>query len=173
MKKSAFPLGVSLCILCCCLLSCERGNSRTAESPTLHIGREDETLNQIAREARENFPDFIGTMQNPGPDEGNFRVKYPFTAEPGSAFNNEYVWLENIFFEDGRYYGTVANRPYYLGSLQKGDLAAFEEGAISDWMYIRTGKIIGGRSIKYLIEQIPEPDRDDESRALYRMFDPD
>jgi uncharacterized protein YegJ (DUF2314 family) len=172
MMKPAFPLGTSLCILCC-LLSCERGNSRTAESPTLHISREDQTLNQIAREARESFPGFIRKTQNPGPDEGNFRVKYPFAAEPGSAFNDEYIWLEHIFFQDGHYYGTVANRPYYLDSLQEGDLTAFEDNAIADWMYIKAGKIIGGRSIKYLIEQIPGPDRDDESQALYRMFAPD
>jgi uncharacterized protein YegJ (DUF2314 family) len=170
MKKPIPLFAASLYALCCCLLSCGKGTPQTAESPTLHISREDEALNQIGREARESFPDFILKMRNPEPDEGGFRVKYPFETEGGSAFSHEHVWLENIFFEDGLYYGTLANRPYYLGSLQAGDVVVFEGGAISDWMYVKAGRIAGGRSIKYLIEQIPEPDRDDESRALYRMF---
>jgi uncharacterized protein YegJ (DUF2314 family) len=173
MKKPGPLFTALLCILCCCILSCGKENSRPAESPTLHINQEDEGLNQIGREARESFPGFIRKMRNPEPDEGGFRVKYPFAAEEGSAFSHEHIWLEDIFIEDGLYYGTLSNRPYYLGSLQAGDVVIFEGDAISDWMYLKAGKIVGGRSIKYLMEQIPEPDRDDESRALYRMFVPE
>jgi uncharacterized protein YegJ (DUF2314 family) len=127
-------------------------------------------LNQISREAREGFPDFINKMQNPGPDEGDFQVKYPFEAEPGSAFGYEHIWLKDIFFKDGRCYGTLSSRPYYLGSLRAGDIVPFEADLISDWVYVKAGKIAGGRSIQYLIEQIPEPDRDAGTRAVYRMF---
>jgi uncharacterized protein YegJ (DUF2314 family) len=167
MKKPALLLAA----YCGILLSCAQKTPPAAESPTQHISGEDAVLNQICRDARESFPDFIFKAQNPGPDEGDFRVKYPFEAEGGSAFRYEHIWLEDIFFEDGRYYGTLSNRPYYIGSLQAGDVVPFEKDLISDWMYVKAGQITGGRSVKYLIEQIPEPDRDEGTRALYRMFD--
>jgi uncharacterized protein YegJ (DUF2314 family) len=171
MKKPVPLLAAPLlAAYCCLLLSCERGTPPAAEGPTLHISQEDPVLDRISREARESFPEFIQKMENPGPDEGAFRVKYPFPAEAGSAFSREHIWLEDIFFEDGRYYGTVSSRPYYITSLQEGDLVSFEAGLISDWMYLKAGEIVGGRSVHYLIGQIPEPDRDEETRALYRMF---
>ncbi|MDR3139385.1 MAG: DUF2314 domain-containing protein [Treponema sp.] len=168
MKKPVFLLAC-----CCLLLSCAKKAPQAAESPTRHISGEDEGLNQISREARESFPEFARKMSDPGPDEGDFRVKYPFQAEPGSAFGYEHIWLEDIFFEDGRYYGTLSNRPYYISSLQAGDVVPFEAELISDWMYIKAGQIVGGCSVKYLIKQIPEPGWDEGTRILYRRFAPD
>jgi uncharacterized protein YegJ (DUF2314 family) len=41
---------------------------------------------------------------------------------------------------------------------------------ISDWMYTRGEAVIGGLSVKYLIERIPELDRDADISAYYRRF---
>jgi uncharacterized protein YegJ (DUF2314 family) len=48
----------------------------------------------------------------------------------------------------------------------------FEIDDITDWMYTRHGKITGGLSIKYLLDQIPEHERSDEQRAVLSMFEP-
>jgi uncharacterized protein YegJ (DUF2314 family) len=43
---------------------------------------------------------------------------------------------------------------------------------ISDWMYLKDGRIVGGESIKYLIERISETERDAELIAFYQLFGP-
>jgi uncharacterized protein YegJ (DUF2314 family) len=158
------------------LFSCGSGSPAEpagVRDPVLYVGQSDEALKEISRWARETLPVFIRKLQNPAEDEGNFRIKYPFASDPGSGFGHEHLWLGNITFKDGRYYGTILNKPYYIMGLNAGDLTAFDIDSISDWMYTKGNAILGGRSTKYLIERIPELDRDAETSAYYRRFQGD
>ena len=149
------------------------GCIKQARTPgmTMHLGQSDEALQEISLQARETFPVFMDKLQNPEPDEQDFLVKYPFEADPGSGFGHEQLWLGDITVEGGIYYGLVSNKPYYISRFKPGDRVSFDKDAVSDWMYIKKGKIIGGYSIKYLIEQIPQPDREPDLRRYYEMFE--
>jgi uncharacterized protein YegJ (DUF2314 family) len=54
--------------------------------------------------------------------------------------------------------------------MKKGDKVMFDTDTVTDWMYVRGGRIIGGDSIKYLLGKIPEDQRSDEERELLRML---
>jgi uncharacterized protein YegJ (DUF2314 family) len=160
---------VSALLLC----SCGRDvppEAAAMEDPVLYANQSDEALQEISRRARETLPVFIRQLQDPGQDEQDFRVKYPFPSDPGSGFNREHLWLGNITFKDGLYYGTILNKPYYIAGLNIGDVTAFTIDDISDWMYTKGDAVVGGLSIKYLIEQIPDLDRDAGMSAYYRRF---
>jgi uncharacterized protein YegJ (DUF2314 family) len=153
------------------LLSCGRPSGADVSGElTAHFDSADEALGEIAREARETLPDFLRRLQSPRQGEGNFRLKDPFHAGEGSGFGREQLWLRDIGFEDGSYYGILSNNPYYIPALKKGDKVPIDIEEISDWMYTRDGLIQGGRSIKYLLENIPLPDRSGEEQALLDMF---
>jgi uncharacterized protein YegJ (DUF2314 family) len=138
---------------------------------TIHRSQSDEVLLEISLQAQETFPVFIEKVQNPRPEERDFLVKYPFEAEPGSGFSHEQIWLGDITAKDGLYYGSIANMPYYVTHLKPGDRVLFDMSAITDWMYIRDDKIIGGLSIKYFIEQIPKPNWGPNLSKYYEMFE--
>jgi uncharacterized protein YegJ (DUF2314 family) len=129
----------------------------------------DEEILQISEEARNTLPGFFRQLTRGGGAE-HFCVKYPFTADKGSGVNTEQVWLAGISFKNGVYYGILANTPQYLDGLKKGDKVSFSMDEITDWMYVRGGKIVGGDSIKYLLEKTPEYRRSDGERAFLRMF---
>ncbi|MCL2880184.1 MAG: DUF2314 domain-containing protein, partial [Treponema sp.] len=136
---------------------CARHNTAIhAETPTLHMDQGDEELARITKNARDTLPVFFAHLLRPQNGEGNFRVKYPFRADQNSGFNMEQLWLCDIRFKDGVFYGDIANTPFYTGSLQKGDTVSFSAADITDWMYTTNGKIVGGASIQYLLEQLPE-----------------
>jgi uncharacterized protein YegJ (DUF2314 family) len=116
------------------------------------------------------MPSFLRKLQNPGPGEANFMVKCPFPADEGSGFRFEEIWLRDISFAGGVYSGALANQPYYVGPLKTGGRVSFAIDDISDWMYTKDGRIVGGLSIKYLIEGIPELDRDAAASAWYGRF---
>jgi uncharacterized protein YegJ (DUF2314 family) len=155
------------------LYSCGRDappEAAAMEDPVLYADQSDEALQEISRRARETLPVFIRQMQAPAKDEKDFRVKYPFPSDPGSGFSREQLWLGNITVKDGLYYGTILNKPYYIAGLNIGDVTVFTLDDISDWMYTKGDAVVGGLSIKYLIEQIPDLDRDAGMSAYYRRF---
>ncbi|MDR2759353.1 MAG: DUF2314 domain-containing protein [Spirochaetaceae bacterium] len=138
--------------------SCEKELPPVPEEGVVKIIQPDSELNQIILRAREALPEFIEKLNAPGEDEGNFQVKYPFAADPESGFAYEHIWLRDIRFKDGCYYGTITNQPFHCSGLALGAAVPFSIENISDWMYTRGGEIIGGRSIKLLIESSPGAD---------------
>lgn len=165
-----------MCVFLSVLLSCCFRKPQTAPpheriAPTLHLDQSDESLMRIAHNARDTLPVFFRHILNPAKNEANFSVKYPFRTDSGSGFSMEQLWLRDISFKNGVYYGVLANTPFYIASLKKGDTVSFSADEITDWMYTSGGKIIGGLSIKYLLEQIPLSERSEEQRAMLRMFE--
>jgi uncharacterized protein YegJ (DUF2314 family) len=153
------------------IFSCRAGKKAENYDRIQRVEADDPVLEAIAEEARKTLPRFIRTMRNPQKGEKQFRIKCPFEADRGSGFGREYLWLADIRFENGNYYGAVASRPYYIRRLAPGSRTAFSMDDIADWMYVKDGKIAGGLSIKYLIEKIPPLDRDAELNSLLEFFE--
>jgi len=158
-----------LLFLCAVLLfSCEK----PADLPEVTIMRADQgdaEIERIAEDARNTLPVFFRYLNRVGAGEDCY-VKYPFIADDDSGINREQIWLTGIHFRNGRYFGVLASVPRHLSGMKKGDTVIFDIGAITDWMYVRGGKIIGGESIKYLLEKIPENQRNDKERELLQML---
>jgi uncharacterized protein YegJ (DUF2314 family) len=160
-----------LLFVCGLFFSCKNRPIQISGNATIHLNQDDEELAGIAENARDTLPLFFRHLLRPGEGEDGFRLKYPFRADSDSGFSMEQLWLEDIRFKDGVYYGLVANTPFYISAIKKGDIVSFSAGDITDWMYTDKGKIIGGFSIKYLLEQIPEHERSEEQRMVLKQFE--
>lgn len=138
---------------------------------TLHVDQTNEALRLVSLDARNTLPFFFRHLLNPAKDESNFCIKYPFRTDDGSGFSMEQLWLTGISFKDGVYYGVLTNNPFYIASMKKGDTVSFSADEITDWMYLKNGNIIGGLSINYLLEQIPEYELSNEQQEILQMFE--
>ena len=169
LVPSPYIKAIKYIIVCVILLSSCNMSNRNASlspSPTIEIEQSDKEIERIADNARSALPIFLRNLLRPPTGANNFYVKYPLPADDGDT---EEVWLCSIRFKDGVYYGRLANASRHTGSKKKN--IAFDPEAITDWMYIQDGKIIGGLSIKYLLEKIPEEKRSEEQRKILLMFE--
>jgi len=158
-------------ILCVVILffSCDKSATDASRSPTTEIEQSDKEIGRIAENARNALPTFFRNLARPEAGANNFFVKYTLTADDSSS--TEQVWLGNVRVKDGICYGVLANSTNLLNSKKKGSTIVIDTDKITDWMYIQDGKIIGGRSIKYLLEKIPETQRSKDQRKILKMFD--
>lgn len=75
------------------------------------------------------------------------------------------IWASGIERKDGKIFGTIDNVPKNLSQRIE-----IPEALILDWMYLRSGKIVGGYTTRALLKRMPP----DEAAALSaRMEDPD
>ena len=155
-------------VLCATLLlSCDQ---QSARAETVQVEQADEEILQIAENARRTMHIFFRYLARS--DTGaDFFIKYPFKADEGQGINMEQIWLANIRFRDGVYYGVLASSPLHVSGMKKGDTTVFDIDAITDWMFVQDGKIAGGRSVKYLLEKVPENQRSNEQQKLLSMFE--
>jgi len=156
-------------LLCAVLLfSCEK-SSEPPDVTTVPVYQDDREITRIAEDARNTLPVFFRYLTSAGAGK-NCYVKYPFMADEDSDVDREQIWLTNIQFSNGKYFGVLVNAPRYLTGMKRGDRVIFDMETITDWMYVREGKITGGESIKYLLGRIPEEQRNDRERELLRML---
>ena len=160
---------VGIVLLCAVLFfSCEK-SSEPPKVTVMPIYQDDMELTRIAEDARRTLSVFFRQLTRTSAGKDCY-VKCPFTADEGSGVDREQIWLTGIQFRNGKYFGVLTSSPRYLSGMKRGDRVAFDIDAITDWMYIRSGKITGGESIKYLLEKVPEDQRSDREREFLRML---
>jgi uncharacterized protein YegJ (DUF2314 family) len=118
----------------------------------------DAEVNDAIARARSTLPTFWASFAAPDPWEAGHCLKMRFR---NAANDGEYIWLGDVkALGDGRYSGRFANMPVYLPGQQLGELVEFGEADIADWMFLRSGRIVGGETIRLLLESLPKADAD-------------
>jgi uncharacterized protein YegJ (DUF2314 family) len=175
IMRADVPVRILFLISTLFFLSCDKLSflhrvGQKPESAAVYADHTDTEILTIAEDSRNTLSVFFRRLARPDSNERNFCVKYPFLADEGSGIHMEHIWLTGIHFKKGSYYGTLSASPLYLHNRQRGDKVSFNPDDITDWMYTQGDKIIGGYSIKYLLENIPEDRRSEEQQKILDMF---
>jgi uncharacterized protein YegJ (DUF2314 family) len=127
-------------------------------SPVVDVPNSDREMTAAIAKARAALPVFWASYENPKPTENGHSLKVRF---PTGGNNGEHIWMADIKkVGDGRYSGRFANSPRDLPGKREGDLVEFREANISDWMFLRNGKIVGGETIRPMLKSLPKADAD-------------
>ena len=127
-------------------------------SPVIDVPSADAEMAAAIAKARSTLPAFWASYENPNPSETGHSLKVRF---PNPRNNGEHIWMADVKkLGNGTYSGRFANAPRDLPGRREGDLARFTDADISDWMFMRDGKIVGGETIKPLLKSMPKRDAD-------------
>ena len=127
-------------------------------SPVIDLSSGNAEMNAAIAKGRATLPTFWASYDAPKPSETGHSLKVRF---PNPRNNGEHIWMADVKkTADGRYSGRFANAPRDLPGKKAGEVALFKEADISDWMFMRNGKIVGGETIKPLLKGMPKADAD-------------
>jgi uncharacterized protein YegJ (DUF2314 family) len=141
------------------VLGSPTGNVRAEDrSPVIDLSSGNAEMNAAIAKARATLPTFWASYEAQKPAETGHSLKVRF-ANPKN--NGEHIWMADVkTTADGRYSGRFANAPRDLPGRKAGEVALFSESDISDWMFLRNGKIVGGETIRPLLKSLPKADAD-------------
>lgn len=144
---------VVLIIFCC--VSCKNSDKVERENqPTIYnVESDDKEMSEAIKKANQTLTDFNSALQNPKIEVKSLKVKFE------TANGNEHIWLSNIEYKDGKYWGILDNEPEYITEYKIGDKIEIDNSKISDWMYLENGKLFGGYTIKLLRSRMTENER--------------
>jgi len=115
--------------------------------------------------AQQTLPEFWKMFAAPEGDIGKFSLKVAI-SDPGADIT-EHFWLGTLrTLDDGRIEGTINNVPNHVKSVKHGQCYAFKTDQITDWMFYRRGKIVGGHTIRPLLKRLPRERADQIRRML-------
>jgi uncharacterized protein YegJ (DUF2314 family) len=83
--------------------------------------------------------------------DSDFSLKVKVTDPRGT----EYFWVTDIARLDGKIMGTIDNDAMIGASVKLGDRIQISDADISDWLYIRKGKMVGNHTVRPLFKKMP------------------
>jgi len=127
---------------------------RAAAETVIDVPNGDPEMAVAIAKARASLPVFWASYEAPKPSEGGHSLKVRF---PYGINNGEHIWMAEVRkLADGLYSGRFANAPVHLPGKHVGDLVSFRDADISDWMFMRNGKIVGGETIRPMFKSMPK-----------------
>jgi uncharacterized protein YegJ (DUF2314 family) len=120
-----------------------------------------EMVAAIAR-ARESLPQFWQVFDKRERGESDFALKVKITDKRGT----EHFWATDIERREGKTMGTINNDPNIVASVKLGDRIEIPEADISDWLYMRGGKMVGNETLRALLKKMPAA----EAEKLKKMM---
>ena len=102
---------------------------------------------------------FIATLTSGAGSD--FAVKVPI--HDGDV--TEHFWLTDISYEDGEFEGKIGNEPGMVSNVSFGQLVRVRKEEISDWLFMRGGKMHGNYTMRPLL-----PTMSVEDAAYYRSM---
>ncbi|MBL9163420.1 MAG: DUF2314 domain-containing protein [Planctomycetaceae bacterium] len=70
----------------------------------------------------------------------------------------EHFWLVGVTYQNGEFSGTINNEPGMVSNVQMGDRRQVAKAEISDWLFMRDGKMHGNYTLRPLLKTMPEKD---------------
>ena len=122
------------------------------------IGIKDDDPAMIAAiaKARETLPLFWRAFEKQERGETEFALKVRITDKHGS----EHFWATDLEHRDGKIKGIINNDPNIVAKVKIGDVIEIPEADITDWLYMREGKMVGNFTLKVLFKQMPKKEVD-------------
>jgi uncharacterized protein YegJ (DUF2314 family) len=127
------------------------------------VEEDDPEMNAAIAKARSTLPEFWKHFDSPGPGEGNFVLK----VEINDGKVGEHFWVSSLERKDGKLLGTIDNEPSLVKNVKNGERIEIPQDKISDWMYMRNGKMVGNETARPLLKKMPK----EEAEAVRAMLE--
>jgi uncharacterized protein YegJ (DUF2314 family) len=117
----------------------------------VNVKSDDPEMVAAIAKAREALPQFWQVFDKRERGESDFSLKVKITDKRGT----EHFWATGIERRDGKMMGTISNDPNIVASVKLGDRVEISEADISDWLYMRDGKMVGNETLRPLLKMMP------------------
>ena len=119
------------------------------------VGDNDKGMEHAVREARHRLGFFIAALKAKKPDDTGFEVKKGFV----DGDKVEHLWIGDLTFDGQNFHGKINNKPLDLHNVKLGQAVTLAPGEITDWMFVKNGKLMGGYTTRVLYARLSPADK--------------
>jgi uncharacterized protein YegJ (DUF2314 family) len=148
MKRG--PITTKCVLLLLLLLILSGCSTNDAPDTLIEGGYDEEEMEAAIARARSEVDSFITEMsKGTGTD---FSVKVAIEDKD----ETEHFWLKDIVYRTGKFEGVIDNDPGMVSNVKRGQKWSVKKSEISDWLFMRDGKMHGNYTLRPLLKTMPE-----------------
>lgn len=131
------------------ITSCSRPRS------VIMVDEKDPEMDAVIVEARSHVSEFVVALQSPQEGDRLFSVKTPIR----DGEQVEHFWVGDIRYDGTTFTGILANDPEVVRGHKLGEVVSVVPRDISDWMFVRNDRLVGGYSVRLLRKRMTPAER--------------
>jgi uncharacterized protein YegJ (DUF2314 family) len=146
-------------LIICLMLIANVGSGQTKnEKPDTLVdsGYDQKEMDTAIAKAKAELPKFLAKYQKT--DGEKFHVKIP-VMDPGNG-KTEHFWCQLLKHQDRKFTARIDNEPGLVTNVKNGQTLTVAESEISDWMFMKQGKMYGNFTMKPLLKTLPKEEAD-------------
>lgn len=141
----------------------------TTEPEFYQVPKNNPAMHLAVQEARKTIKTFIAALRNPGPGQQDFELKKRFVQ----GDQVEHIWLSDVKIVGNHFEGKIDNQPRKIQGLQLGQVVSVKRNEISDWLYIDSGTLVGGYTVREHYNQLtPQQKQEFDREADFKIGKP-
>ena len=149
------PLSLVAIIVIAAYAGCENTKPETLASNDYDVTKMDGAIARAKSEVDNFIADFKAKKSE------NYSVKAPIA----DGEDIEHFWLIDIEFDGENFHGSIGNEPGIVSNVKFGQKWTLAKDEISDWMFMRDGKMYGNYTMRPLLETMP-PEQATKFKAI-------
>jgi uncharacterized protein YegJ (DUF2314 family) len=140
----------------------------TASSQTGYsqIGDDDKQMDRAVDHAQKSLGFFIAALRAKKGGDTAFEIKKAFV----DGDKVEHIWIRGVSFDGKNFHGKIDNRPVDVNNVHHGQRVTVAPMEVSDWMFVKDGKLIGGYTTRVLYARLsPDEKAAFDKEAQYKI----
>jgi uncharacterized protein YegJ (DUF2314 family) len=121
------------------------------------VDHDDKTMNNAIAKAVASYDEFLKVLVKPDSNTTEFTVKMKFAY--GNEGDAEHMWFNDLHFKQDKLFGVLDNDPLHVTTVKAGDTLEIKKEIVSDWMYVKDFKMVGGYTIKVLFDNMSKAEQ--------------
>ena len=148
---------VVLLLVCVCCFGC--GDTDETPLTLIKSGYDEQEMEAAIARSRKEIDTFLAELSKRTGE--NHAVKAPITDKG----ETEHFWLVDVSYRNGQFEGVINNDPGMVTNVRIGYERKVDKADISDWMFMRGGKMYGNYTLRPLLRAMPK-----EEAEMYRSM---
>jgi len=140
---------------------------RNGEPNIYRTADSDQKMNDAIKTAQSTLDQFDKALWNKDYDSGTVALKIKFPTKTGF----EHIWATEIILDSDNYYGVIDNLPDNAKDIKLGEKIKIHNEDISDWMFGRNGKLVGGFTIRVIRDRLTGQEKKDFDKDFKLKID--
>ena len=137
-------------VLLLLLLTVSGCSTNNAPDSLIEGGYDEQEMDVAIARARSEVDSFIAEMSKRSGTDFSVKVAIEDKDE------TEHFWLKDIVYRNGKFEGVIDNDPGMVSNVKRGQKWAVKKSEISDWLFMRDGKMYGNYTLRPLLKTMPE-----------------
>jgi uncharacterized protein YegJ (DUF2314 family) len=121
----------------------------------MQVADDDKAMERAVEHAQRSLGFFMAALRANKPGDSTFQIKKGFV----DGNKCEHLWINSVTYDGKIFHGRINNRPLEVKNVHLGQRVTVTPRDVSDWMFLKNGKLMGGYTTRVLYARLSPEDK--------------